>query len=362
MAFIAGNNSIGDLGVTVSRYSTAARPTGVPNGTIIYNTTTYMLEVYDSVGATWTPVNKTANYLYKQIITKSYVMGGYQSLSPWRNVNRMVHATDVMTNLGDLLANAGAYTSGVNNLTRGFIWSMDNTWPGTSTSTSAFNIATETTAGTNTNWNTRISRDDMGTGFQEHLFAYITGGGSTAIDVFNLTTEVMSNNIGAASNTTGNTAELGGTGSVSDLTACYFWGAGSTKLVFSTGTALSYGAYGIAGLTNLGGAHGQQKGINSKLGRGYAGNEGSYAGGYNLRRMVFATDTYTTIAKPIGNSGEENLDMGQTKQYLMGMYDGAQNNRGWRFTYSTDTGIELGAGSVRTGVPGGSSGHCVWGS
>lgn len=60
------------------------------------------------------------------------------------------------------------------------------------------------------------------------------------------------------------------------------------------------------------------------------------------------------------NSGEENLDMGQAHQYMMGMYDGAQNNRGWKWTYATNSGSELGSGSVRTGVPGGSSGHCVW--
>jgi hypothetical protein len=52
--------------------------------------------------------------------------------------------------------------------------------------------------------------------------------------------------------------------------------------------------------------------------------------------------------------------MGQGWQYMMGMYDGAQNNRGWKFNYTTEAGSELGSGSVRTGVPGGSSGHCVW--
>ena len=106
---------------------------------------------------------------------------------------------------------------------------------------------------------------------------------------------------------------------------------------------------------------GQQKGINSKLGKGYFGNEGTYNGGYNLRRINFATDTNLgNVAKPVGNSGEENFDMGQGWQYMMGMYDGAQNNRGWKFNYSTESGSELGSGSVRTGVAGGSSGHCVW--
>ena len=52
--------------------------------------------------------------------------------------------------------------------------------------------------------------------------------------------------------------------------------------------------------------------------------------------------------------------MGQDWQYALGTYDGAQNNRGHKFFYSTDSGYELGAGSIRTGVPGGSSGTCHW--
>jgi hypothetical protein len=80
-----------------------------------------------------------------------------------------------------------------------------------------------------------------------------------------------------------------------------------------------------------------------------------------LRRWSYATDTNIgTVAKPMANTGEENYDMGQDHQYAMGSYDGLQNNRGHKFSYATDSGVELGSGSIRTGVPGGSSGHCVW--
>jgi hypothetical protein len=75
--------------------------------------------------------------------------------------------------------------------------------------------------------------------------------------------------------------------------------------------------------------------------------------------MVSATHE-RTVARVLTNSGEENFDMGQDHQYCMGMYDGAQNNRGHKWFYSSDSGYELGAGSIRTGVPGGSSAGCVW--
>jgi len=125
----------------------------------------------------------------------------------------------------------------------------------------------------------------------------------------------------------------------------------------SDGTVSLAGTYTSGNLL----IHPQQKGISSKLQKGYIGNEGTYNGGYNLRRISFVTDTSLgTVAKPVGNSGEENFDMGQAHQYMMGMYDGAQNNRGWKFSYSTESGAELGAGSLRTGIAGGSSGQCVW--
>lgn len=373
MAFIVGNNlaKASTAGFVLPTFTTAGRPASPVAGQVIYNTTTQQLEIY--ANGTWQKAETfrgVSGFLTRQTITAGYIMGGYKNSSPWKNVNRLVHATDVCTNLGDLLTYAGAYTSGVSNLTRGFLWSTDNSFPGSSQTTSAFNMNTETTAGTNSNWNILVGRQDMATAFKETEFAYITGGGNVGMEVFNLTTETMS--LGAKPSLTyGDTVSsdtLNGASAVSDENMAIIYGNVSTKLTFPTHTFVSTAAagtllqhdYDIRG-TGLGGAHGQQKGINSKLGRGYAGNEGSYAAGYNLRRMVFATETYTTVSKPIGNSGEENFDMGQAQQYMYGMHDaGGQNNRGWKFVYATDTGAELGAGSVRTGVPGGSSGHCVW--
>jgi len=373
VAFKTGDTSIGSDGITVPNYTTATRPANPVNNYVIYNTTTQRLEVY--LLGEWKPVYSTGGggYLYRQIITRSWVMGGYKDTSPWKNVNRMQHSTDVCTNLGDLLAASGAYTSGFNSVSKGFLWSANNTWPGSSTQTVAFNLATETGAGLNSSWNMRTGRNDNGTMFQETYYAYITGGGSADIDVFNATTETMLTDFGTSTawqfTTTGDNDGEAGLSTVSDQTAG--WGSGNQgagKLTYATSSVTSSPETGgiLAGLysvryTALGSVHGQQKGISSKLGRGYSGNNGSYNGGYVMRRMVFATETYTTITKPIGNSGEENFDMGQNWQYMLGCYDGAQNNRGWKFTYATDTGVELGAGSVRTGVPGGSSGACVWG-
>jgi hypothetical protein len=384
MSFKIGNTEISGSGVIAPVFNNNNRPTDASVGFVIYNTESQVLQTY--ANTIWRTIGGNIStgsaYLYRTVITTGYVMGGYKDTSPWKNVNRMSHSTDVMTNLGDLLTNSGAYTSGANNHSKAFIWSTDNTWPGSSAITSAFSMITETGSGLNSSWNMRAGRSNSGTIFKETQFAYIVGGGRSDVDVFNLSTETMLSDFTYM----GNYLQMGGVtpydtpnsgdgdgeaamGTMSDETAGYgYSGNGTFRLTFATSTvsgigpALSglSGDYYVSGANINLGQSGQQKGINSKLNRGYCGNEGNYNGGYNLRRWVFPTQIYTTISKPIGNSGEENFDMGQAHQYMMGMYDGAQNNRGWKFSYATDTGYELGAGSIRTGVAGGSSGSCSW--
>ena len=374
MAFLTGNTvSLDNTGMFVPSKTTATLPASPTQGQVIYNSDTHRMEIYDA--GVWKDAAdiRHGTFLTRMVITTGYVMGGYKDNSPWKNVNRMVHATDVMTNLGDLLTYAGTYTSGVNNLTKGFLWSTTDSMAA-GTTTSAFNLATETNAGLNSAWNTWQAHDDIATIFKETQYAYIAGG-TADVDQFNLTTETMQGLI-TASYFGASAAGFGD--AISTDTHGYAYGTSlAVKLMFSTTTAAVISPMVLKvsrnpssdGTVSLGGTytsgnlltHPQQKGISSKLQKGYIGNEGTYNGGYNLRRISFVTDTSLgTIAKPIGNSGEENLDMGQAHQYMMGMYDGAQNNRGWKFSYSTESGAELGAGSLRTGIAGGSSGQCVW--
>jgi hypothetical protein len=379
--------------------STTTRPDFPANGQVIYNSTEGRMEIYHNGIWKNTKDTRSGDYFYRTVITTSYVLGGYKDGTPWKNVNRMNHSTDIMTNLGDQMSVAANYVSGACNLTKAFVWNTLNT-PGSSNVTVGFNMTTEVNAGLSDQWNTRRVRDDAGTIFNQHYFAYIIGGSSADVDVFNLTTETAyKENAGPLAdfgeevgkyNTTfsGASAFVYGIGTVSSETAGYaYQGDGdgnSTKLTFSTATIqsggpgpyqktldvpgsffLSQNTANVAGSTNrwalINGSNGQQKGINSKLGRGWTGNEGGYDGGYNYRRWNLNTETLLgTVGRPIGNIGEENYDMGQNWQYMMGMYNGAQNNRGHKFTYATESGYELGSGSTRTGVPGGSSGSCSW--
>lgn len=355
MAFKLNNTDILSAnGVSIPVYTSATRPASPVTGQVIYNSSTNIMEIYD--GGLWKDVTQTAGGLqfpYRQIITASYVAGGYKDSSPWKNVNRMQHATDVMSNLGDLLSISANYTSGACNLTRAWMWCASNQAFGeTTVTTVAFNTNTETTAGSQTSWNMPVARNDCGTIFKENQYAYVTGGGDSSISVWTMSTETFIT--GSGTGQTGDSSYQYGVSAWSDETVGYFWGSSGQKMTFSTGTTFTLGtANGVQ-------TNGQQKGISSKWGKGYMGNEGTYQSGNNLRRYVSATDSYWTVTKPVGNSGEENFDMGQNWQYMMGMYNGAQNNEGWKFTYSSDMGYALGSGSVRTGVPGGSSAHCFW--
>ena len=392
-----------DGSITVKRYDESTRPTSAPDGTIIYNTDKRRLEIYNSTAAEinfdsldsspvlggeglhpvvsmyheesgWNAIDKdskfvtstnqvaTNAFLYRQIITTGYVMGGYKSSSPWKNVNRMSHATDVMTNKGDLLSHSGAYTSGACNLTRAFLWSCDNNWPGSSSQTTYFNMHNESSGSYGGSLNMKVGRNDSATIQREHYWAYIVGGGNSYVDIFNLTNETMlASSHGGATSLSGDNAQSGN-GSFHDEVKGYVYQSSNNGHRIDMSTDTTSSSYTVTtGMGTVRGYHSQQKGISSKVGKGYCGNEGTYNNGYNLRRFQFSNETSLgNVSKPIGNSGEENFDMGQAHQYMMGMYDGAQNNRGWRFSYSTDSGYELSSGSIRTGVPGGSSGYCSW--
>lgn len=339
----------------------SSRPGSPVDGQVIYNNTTSQLEIFcvgNSPSGEWEVLGGKGPYKYRTIITTGYALGGYKSGTPWKNVCRMTHSTDTCTNLGDLLSHAGSYTAGNCSLTTAWLYSSDNSHPGYSAQTVAMNMVTETGAGSGGAMNTTVGRGDCAAMFQEHYFGYIAAGGSNYTDTHNLTTGTMYSSSQYSGGFTW--TDVDSTSAFSSETAGYAWDSSAgRKALFTTDTSVATFAAQNSG--SHWGAHGQQKGICSKVGKGYCGNEGSYASGYNLRRWQFSNDTNIgNVSKPVGNSGEENFDMGQDWQYMMGMYDGLQNNRGWKFSYSTDSGSELSGGSLRSGVPGSSSGHGAW--
>ena len=287
-----------------------------------------------------------AEFKYRQIINYGYVGCGYKNSSPWKNVHKTVVSTDQTTNIGTLMQYAAAYSSGACSLNIFYMWATADTFPGNTTQTSATNMFTESSYSLTSAMNTIDARDDCETVFQESDRCWISGGGNSSVDRFNFWTETM------ASSTLG--GGLGGMLAAFSDQYYGYWGneSGTQKITYATETFASSTSYY---------AHSQQKGISSKMRKGYCGNEGDYAGGNNLRRWFFPTDTNIgNVTKPDTNCGEENFTMGQDWQYMLGQYNGAQNNNNWKFYYATDSGTANVAGLSPTAQAGQSSGHCAW--
>ncbi len=296
---------------------------------------------------------RPTNFKYRQVINYSYLAGGYKSSSPWKNVHKTVNSTDQTNHIGELLDYPSSYSMGACGDKILYVFSVNTgggwTGPGTQldTFTSAVNMFTDTNYAHQTKFDLVYSRSDLGVLFKETQFAYIFAGGSAIMEKFNFVSETRLSNTFSSYNGTD------GAGAFSDENNGFGWSnSGGFKFNFASETHTGTGMWG---------AHGQQKGISSKVGKGYAGNEGSYNGGYNLRRWDNTSDTNIgNVVKPHPNCGEENFTMGQDHQYMLGNYDGVQNNISWKFIYSTDTGTTSVQG-LNPGVNAGtSSGSCGW--
>ena len=274
---------------------------------------------------------------YRQIINYNYMTGGYKNSSLWSNVNRTVVSTDTTTNLGDGNVDNYHYKSGATGNARIYIFNGGNT---------AFNMRTEVKQN---GFSGGGGGGNNGTVHNERFHAYVTGEGTGQLVKWSFSTEANVTGLGNG----WNSHACGISGEDRGI----YWGnSGETqRVIFATDS--------IANMGYSAGRHGQQKGLMAKTGYGYGGNEGDYAGGYNFRRTLIATESAAgTYTKPGGwGYGEENFGMAQNKGYMQGQHDpSGQNNRSYAFVYATESGYQNGATMEPKGHDGCSSGHMGW--
>ena len=280
-------------------------------------------------------LNLSVPFKYKQIITQGYMLGGYQNGSLWSNVNRVVHSTDTTSNLGDGYVDNYHYKSGTQSRDYCYIWNGGGV--------TGFNMRTEVKRNSG---GINFSGGNTGTTWDSNnQYSWINGEGCGQWRKWQHSSENISNNVGSGWN-----SHAGGfSGENYGIT----WDNGGYT------QRITYSNDSVAGMGHSAGAHGQQKGLSSKNYEGYGGNEGNYNGGYNFR--ITNSENGGGIAytgKPCGNTGEENLMMGQDWGYQIGTYDGGQNNRAGKFTYASRAASEFGANLQPKGHGGASSGHC----
>jgi len=282
------------------------------------------------------------SFFLRQIITKGYVLSGYRNSQPWTSVNEVTHSTDTTIDMGGPLNNPTAYPGGMCDDTYAYVLKADGGVGGVSSNTNRYSMRTNTSIQFG---QSPYTVGNAGTLMhQEQLYAYgKPANGSAAIMKFNFTTGSWMSSLGAAYGNNSQTMSA----FYHEKYGYHYGDDNGVRLTFATETQAQ---------SPMNGVHGQQKAISSKLAYVYAGNEGNYAGGYNLRRFNVVTETNVgNVTKPIGNCGEEDFDMGQNHQYMLGNYNGEQNNRSWRFNYATDSGYEGGGAMQSKGVPGRSS-------
>lgn len=314
--------------------------------------------LYDNSG-TWTTradtqtTNPFANsFKYRTIYTRGYVSGGYKDASPWRNVNKTQHTTDITTNLGDMIDYAASYKTGGFSDYYHYVYGLSSTWNASSNYTGSVNMATDSNRTHQSSWDMTQSRQDAEAVMNSTLTAaYIVGGGTSITDKHNYVTETMySAGLGPSSFGAGGT-NYGVTAMFGELRAYVIWSGVNGYLTWSTETWTSQSV----SLSS----DGQPKGLSSKHGYGYSA-EGSYAGTNYYKKMsdLNGSILVASIGRP-ETCGEENCQVGQNWGYTLGSYNGAaQTNNSTKTNYLTDTVTNMGSDTMPKGHDGMSSGAC----
>jgi hypothetical protein len=333
-----------------------------PSSGTSYVTSSGEYYIYDGSGWTTLASQVSPNvysvnpFKYRTIYTRGYTSAGYASSTPWRNVNRTQHSTDITTNLGDMIDYAASYIDGSFSDYYHYVYGDSGAVGGTSVWTSSINMSTEAARTHSASWDTKTSRRDCVSLLNATLtVCYITVGSSSATDKHNLVTEIMY----AAGTAPANPIGVGGTNGA----ASAFYGEFYGWINFSsTSAALNWKTetWSSGGLTFAGASDGQPKGLSSKHGFGYC-SIGSYAATaqYYKYNDVTGGSSVATISRP-ESCGEENCQIGQNWGYTLGAYNGAsQNNNSTKTNYLTDTCVAMGADTQPKGHAGMSSGCCA---
>jgi hypothetical protein len=306
-----------------------------------------------------------SGFQYRSLFTHGYLAGGYKGSCPWRAINRTWHATDVTLYCGEQLAYAANYIEGTFSDYNGYVHNAADAYATANAGTQSYSLAngTQRTRGGGTyspsgsgfgyptatgtsnvgGWNMSVARSTHGCAVDQiNQVGYITGGGSAVTEKFHFGSETMF--------TTTSGPGSGFTSGCHGQTRGYFSVAGARQYIdFSTNSWTAF--------SSSASPDGWCKFLSTKLGYHYAGNGGNVTSGIAKFSDSTGTDLSTGMSK-IRACGEENLQMGQNWGYMLGNYDGQQNNQTVKYNYMTDSLQQLGTSSQPKGHFGQSSGCC----
>jgi hypothetical protein len=364
-------------------------PNATNNGAMLFNDGaraywSYPGEAHATVGTGWR---------YRTILTHGYIAAGYKGYNPWRSVNKTWHQTDTTVYCGEQIDKAAAYLDGTWSDFNAYVHGTSDTWQGSSAHTSSYNLyngslrmqndtnftffgssgspygyegnnpnsdgftygSGQSSPATTGGWNMSVTRVAHGCASTQGSngglpggAGYVFGGGSTNTDKLNFHTEIMYT-------TTTSPVTWGTTAGVGGQNNAYILGSSSTAynyyMSWSSDTFTSWSAYSAYFTSD-----GNNKSLMSKYGWAYI------SAGTNtvstIAKMNDTNQTYMATLTKLGGFGEENQQMGQDWGYMLGMYNGQQNNWAVKTTYSTDAMVTMGFATQPKGHYGTSSGCC----
>jgi len=324
-----------------------------------------------------------AQWRYRSIYTHGYLAAGYKGSNPWRSVNKTWHQTDTTIYLGEQISFAQAYCDGFYSDYNGYIQTGGG-FNAAGDSISSYSLANGTirmftadgfsSSGLTYGYEGNDPKNEGLTygsgGFSNHVGGmklntaivdgagtqdikgqggWMTGGGSTTTNRLHFPTEVMY--AGWDSGQSGR-----GTAGAGELRGYFQW----------SGTQYRYVTWSNSTWTTnwpQGGGWGKDnhcKIQSTKWGHHYIGTGNNVTSG----KARFSDATGATLANfnKVRSYGEDNVEDGQDHGYIMGHYDGQQNNHTIKQSHSSDSEVTLGAGAMPKGHYGQSSGACSTGA
>jgi len=259
-------------------------------------------------------------------VLRGYTLAGYKNSTSWKNVNRTDHASDTTYDLGDQISTSDAYTAGSSNGTYAYVFHSGDNWNVNGSAINRFNMLTDTNANISTTMANSMNRTSVMR--SKFLYAYTFGNGEP--NKFDHQTETAT--LTGWANGDGGGALHGGNPACGygEIRGWHNQGSSGSWVDFATESRNSWGSTGTDG-TN--------KTISTYTGFMYWNTGGGYRTTNNMsKRYDYSGGQVTTIGKFNGaTSGEESYHTGELKGFMVGMYDGAQNNTGAIMDYQTNS-------------------------
>lgn len=314
---------------------------------------------------------------YRSIYTHGYLAAGYKGSNPWRSVNKTWHPTDTTFYCGEQIANTMSYTNGVWSDYNAYIlangghsvagsivcsYSLHNgtirmfSADGYSSSGITYGYVGNDPKNEGLSYGTAgyashvggmrmsVSRKDMpSTQDIKGQSGWFNGGGSSDTSRIHFPSEV---------NYTGWNSGVDGIGDAAagELRGYFEWASTYKYVTWSNDTWSAAGSWG--GWSK----DGHCKTQSTKWGHHYTGTGNNVTS--QKSRFSDATGTNINTYNKVRSYGEDNPEDGQDWGYLMGHYDGQQNNHTIKQTHSTDVETTLGPAAMPKGHYGQSSGAC----